>query len=123
MDRIIISELEIRCIIGVREMERKNKQKVVVDVSLECDFSKAARSDDLEDTVNYKELKDNICAMVEKSKFFLLEKLAEKIAAMALKVDGVSSVTVRVEKPGALTGARSVGVEITRCRKAGKQGG
>ncbi len=117
MDRIIITELEVRCIIGTREVERKNKQKVVINIELETDLSKAAKSDDLEDTVNYKDLKDEVCRMVEKSECFLLEKLADQIAAMCLQVDGVDAATVRAEKPGALTGARTVGVQVTRCRE------
>ena len=117
MDKIHICGLEEHCIIGTRPVERDNRQKVVIDITLECDFSKASQTDELSDTVNYKDLKDRICVMVAGSSFFLLEKLAEKVASMCLDTPGVESVTLAVYKPGALTGARTVGVEITRRRK------
>ena len=118
MDKIRIRGLEVHCIIGTRPVERENRQKVVMDITLDCDFSKASRTDNLADTVNYKELKDRICEMVADSSYFLLEKLAEKIAEICLVTPGVESVSLAIDKPGALTGARTVGVEIVRCRKS-----
>ena len=114
MDRINIRELEVQCIIGTKPVERENAQKVVIDISLDGDFTKAAKSDQLSDTVNYKALTDDICGMVGKSDFFLLERLAEGIADLCLAHDGVFSVRVSAEKPGALLDAKSVGVELVR---------
>ena len=117
MDKINIRGLEVRCIIGTKPIERENAQKVVIDISLECDFSKAAKTDHLADTVNYKELKDGILDMASGSKFFLLEKFTEKVADLCLSKEGVKSARISAEKPGALTGARTVGVEIVRARQ------
>jgi FolB domain-containing protein len=117
MDKIHICGLELHCTIGTRPVERTNRQKIVLDITLECDFSKAAETDELSDTVNYKDLKDRISGMVEVSSFFLLEKLAEEVASMCLATPGVESVSLAVYKPGALAGASNVGVEITRRRK------
>lgn len=114
MDKIFIRELEIDCIIGTKPVERERPQTVVINISLECDLSAAAESDDLNDTINYKKLSDEICEMVSASSFFLLEKLAEQVATICLNTDGVNSVTVSADKPEALPAARTVGVEIVR---------
>jgi len=102
--------------IGVFPEERREKQDVVINVVLECDHRPAARSDRLEDAVDYKALKKKIVALVESSQFYLVETLAERIAAACLANPKVEQATVTVDKPGALRFARSVGVEITRGR-------
>ena len=114
MDRIYIRDLALRCIIGVYPEERREKQDVIINLVLECDLAVAARSDRLEDTMNYKELKQQIRAMVEASEFLLIERLADRIAEICLQNRRVQSATVTVDKPGALRFARSVAVEITR---------
>ncbi len=114
MDRIVISDLLVRCIIGVNDDERRNRQDVLINVSLSADLSAAGRSDRLEDSVDYRGLNKQIVAMVENSRFHLVEALAEAVAAICLAHPSVREATVRVEKPGALRFARSVGVEITR---------
>jgi FolB domain-containing protein len=116
MDRILISDLMLRCVIGVNAEERREKQDVVINVVLEADLSKAGHSDALADTVDYKALKKKILKLVEDSQFLLVEALAERIAALALEDPRVARAVVRVEKPGALRFARSVGVEIARGR-------
>ncbi len=83
---------------------------------MECDFINACESDCLEDTVNYKALKDELVGHLEVSEFLLIEKMAGEIAKRCLAHDLVLSVVVSVDKPGALTGARSVAVEIERER-------
>ena len=118
MDRILISDLLVRCIIGIRDDERKNKQDVLINLSLSVDLRKAGKSDRLEDAVDYAALKKQIFAMAEGSQFFLVEALAEKIAEICLEHPSVRQAQVRVEKPTALRFARSVGVEITRDRGA-----
>lgn len=117
MDRILISDLLVRCIIGVNDDERREKQDVVINLSISVDLSKAGGSDRFEDTVDYRELKRRIMAMAENSHFYLVEALAEAIAALCLEHAAVSEVQVRVEKPLALRFARTVGVEITRKRR------
>ncbi len=116
MDRIYIRDLALRCIIGAFPEERHEKQDVLINLTIDCDHSAAARSDRLEDALDYKGLKKNIIRMVEESRFQLIESLADGIAGVCLENPRVERVTVTVDKPGALRFARSVAVEITRAR-------
>jgi FolB domain-containing protein len=118
MDRILISDLLVRCVIGTRDDERKNKQDVLINLSLSVDLRKAGKSDRIGDAVDYAVLKKQIVGMAEGSQFILVEALAEKIAELCLENPAVYQARVRVEKPTALRFARSVGVEITRGRGA-----
>jgi FolB domain-containing protein len=115
-DRIVIRDIALSCIIGANPSERVTKQDVVINLSLGCDLSIAGATDRLEDTLNYRTLKAAIAALVEGSRFFLIERLADRIAALCLESERVRAVTVTVDKPGALTRARSVAVEIRRER-------
>jgi dihydroneopterin aldolase len=117
MDRIYIRDLKVQCIVGINPHERDEEQDVCINITLCCDCSAACLSDRIEDAVNYKTLKDELVAFVRESTFFLIEKLAEELASRCLACDDrVSHVVVCVDKPGALTGARSVAVEIERSR-------
>ncbi len=115
-DRIRIEDLLLRCIIGVNEWEREQKQDVLLTITLTTDTRAAGRSDRIEDTVNYRSLTKRIIEQVEASQFLLVEALAESVAALCLNDPKVAAVEVRVEKPGALRFARSVGVTVTRAR-------
>lgn len=117
MDRIVISDLLVRCVIGVRDDERKDKQDVLINLSLAVDLSKAGKSDRLEDSVDYRALNKRIMSMAENSQFYLVEALAQAVADICLDHPSVMEAQVRVEKPAALRFARTVGVEITRKRK------
>ena len=117
LDRIHIRDLQARCIIGIYPDERSNKQDVIINVTLHADLSRATESDNIDDTVDYKGLKKRILETVETSEFFLVEKLAGRLAALALDDPRVRRVDVSVDKPGALRFARSVAVEITRERE------
>jgi FolB domain-containing protein len=114
MDRILITDLLLRCIIGINDDERRDKQDVVINVVLWADLRAAGRSDQVADTVDYRAVKKRIMALVEASSFCLVEALAEAIADTCLAEPRVRQAQVRVEKPGALRFARTVGVEITR---------
>ena len=116
MDRIVISDLLVRCIIGVRDEERKDKQDVLINLELGVDLRKAGSSDRLEDSLDYRSLNKEIVKMAEASQFNLVEALAEAVAGICLQHPSVVDARVRVEKPGALRFARTVGVEITRVR-------
>jgi FolB domain-containing protein len=116
VDRILISDLAVRCIIGINEDERREKQDVVINLSLFADLAAAGRTDEFADAVDYRAIKKRVLALAEGSRFHLVEALAESIAAACLEQPAVQQVTVRVEKPSALRFARSVGVEITRAR-------
>jgi FolB domain-containing protein len=113
-DEIFIRHLHTRCTIGVHPEERKQKQDVSISISLFGDFIKACMHDDIEDTVDYSALEHSIVEMVQESSFFLVERLAERIAEVCLDYERVHKVTVTVEKPEALARARSVGITITR---------
>lgn len=113
-DRILVRDLRMDCIVGIEEHERVTRQRVLVNLALECDLAPSAASDRIEDTINYVTIKNDILALAEASRFFLIEKLADRIAALCLAHRYVRAVTVTVDKPGALTGARSVAVELRR---------
>lgn len=115
-DRILIEGLTARCIIGVNHDERRERQDVVIDIDLYTDMATPGRTDDINDAVNYREVKKKVLAFVETSEFFLIEALAEAISRLCLEEPSVEKVRVRVNKPLALRFARTVGVEITRGR-------
>ena len=114
MDRIIISDLRARCIVGVNEEERREKQDVSLTISIYADLRKPGRSDRFEDAVDYRALKKRVLRLVEESKYFLVEALAEAIANACLETPGVLKAQVRVDKPSALRFAKTVAVEILR---------
>jgi len=116
LDKILIKDILVRCIIGVNESERREKQDVTINIVIWTDLRKAGKSDDFRDTIDYRGVKKRVVSMVEGSAFFLLETLADRIADICLERPAAAQVQVTVEKPGALRFARSVGVEITRER-------
>ncbi len=115
-DRIFIRDLAIRCIVGVDEYERREKQEVLAQITLYVDLRKAGRTDALADSVDYSALKKQILQAMEGTHFRLIEALAQRIADECLKEQRVQCVEVIVEKPGALRFARTVGVQIVRRR-------
>ena len=117
MDKIIISDLLLRGIIGINPDERVKKQDILLNIVLYADIKNAARSDDIEEAVNYKEISKRVIEFVESSSFLLVERLVTEVARLILSEFPVSRVTVRVEKPGALRFAKSVGIEIDRTRE------
>lgn len=117
LDRIVIEDLRLRCLIGVHEEERRLAQEVLVRIEMFADLRAAACHDDLNATVDYKQVKYQVKEFVESSSFYLVEALASGVAQICLRHQRVASVRVRVDKPGALRFARSVGVEIERCEQ------
>ncbi len=117
LDKIHIRDLLVRCVIGVNDSERENKQDVLINVTLYVDLKEACRTDNISDTVDYKLIKKKIVNFVESSSFFLIERLAEKIAEICLENHKVRKVKVTVDKTGALRFARSVAIEIEREQK------
>jgi 2-amino-4-hydroxy-6-hydroxymethyldihydropteridine diphosphokinase len=115
-DQIHIRDLLLRTIIGINAEERRDRQDVLINITLEADLRAAGRSDDIEDAVNYRSITKQIIRLVESSQFYLVEKLAAEIAALCLADPRVTSARVTVEKPGALRFARSVGVTLQRNR-------
>jgi D-erythro-7,8-dihydroneopterin triphosphate epimerase len=116
MDSLHIKELRARCRLGVGEEERREKQEVVINITLGADLHLPSRSDRFADTVDYRAIKKRVLAAVEDSQFRLVEALAQAIADLCLEAPGVQQVRVEVEKPSALRFARAVSAEITRSR-------
>ena len=116
LDRLKISRLMARTYVGFNDWEKEKKQDVAVSVTLHADLSRACRSDDVADTVDYKKVKQNILRVVEGGRFNLIEKLAEEIADICFDVSAVKRVDVVVDKLQALRFAKSVQVAITRER-------
>ncbi len=114
MDIIFLNELKIDTVIGIWEWERKIRQTVVIDLEMSADIRKAAKTDSVEDTLNYKQVAKRIQQFVGESSFQLVETLAEKIAGIIRDEFGVEWVRVSVNKPGAIRGSRDVGVRIER---------
>ena len=114
LDQILIRDLRFRCIVGIDPEERRDKQDITAQITLDVDLRKACRTDAIEDTVEYRALKKDILQMAEDSQFYLVEALAESIATICLTRDRVARVEVIVEKPGALRFARTVAVRIVR---------
>jgi len=121
MDRILIKDILARCVIGVEEDERRDRQDVVINLVLHVDLRKAGKTDKFSDTVDYRSIKKRILAMAESSEYCLVEALAERIAEICLEDERVVQAQVTVEKPSALRFARSVGVELIRARDSGSE--
>ncbi len=116
MDKIIIKDLLLRGIIGINEEERVNQQDILINIVMYADTRAAANSDDINDAINYRTITKRIIRHVEGSSDFLVEKLVNDIARIILVEYDLDRVIVRLEKPGALRFAKSVGIEIDRSR-------
>jgi FolB domain-containing protein len=114
MDRIVIRDLRMRCTLGVRDEERRDRQEVLVSAWLKVDLNAAGQSDDIGQSVDYRAICKRLLQDAESSDFTLAEALAEHLAAACLSVPGVRAVRLRVEKPCALRFARTVWVEVRR---------
>jgi len=118
LDKIHIRDLLIRCIVGIFDWEREKKQDVLINITLYADLGTACQTDRIEDTVDYKAIKQKVVNMVESSSYMLVERLAERVAEICLENPQVQRVKVLVDKTGALRFARSVGIEIVREQKS-----
>lgn len=114
MDKLFIRDLRVRGILGVNDWEREQPREILINVELFTDTRRAAQSDDLADCVDYSLMAQKIRALVEDTARFTVEVLAEDIASLCLSQPKVQKVAVQVEKPGAVEGSASVGVEIIR---------
>jgi dihydroneopterin aldolase len=117
MDIIFLRGLEIETVIGIYDWERKIKQTVVLDLEMATDIRKAAESDRIEDTLDYKAVAKRVIEFVEASDFFLVETLAERIAGIVLHEFSVPWVRLMLNKRGAIRGASDVGILIERGEK------
>ena len=116
MDRVFIENLTIETVIGIFDWEREIRQTVSLDLEMDYDISKAAASDSIEDTLDYKAVAKRLIRFVEKSEFNLVEALAEHCAQIVLNEFPVSRLKLKLSKPGAVRGSSAVGVIIERSR-------
>jgi FolB domain-containing protein len=114
LDKIRIKDLLLRCIIGLNPDERVKKQDVLINLTLFADLKQACKTDDINTTVDYKDVTKQIIQLVENSSYFLIEKLAEEIASLCIQSEPIRAVQVEVDKPGALRFTKSVSIEIFR---------
>jgi 7,8-dihydroneopterin aldolase/epimerase/oxygenase len=114
MDKIFIHALKTETIVGIFDWERQVKQTVVLDIEFSADIRKAALSDSIDDTLNYKRVAKRVLGCIEASSFHLVETLAEHVAMLILEEFAVSWVRIVLSKPGAVRGSRDVGVMLER---------
>jgi dihydroneopterin aldolase len=117
MDIIYLRDLKIETIIGIFDWEREIKQTVTLDLDMAADIRKAAQSDAIEDTLDYKAVAKRLIGFVSESEFQLVESLAERVASIVLTEFDVPWVKVRLSKPGAVRYAGDVGVVIERGKR------
>lgn len=118
-DFVKIKGLKVNAVIGVFDWERAIEQPLLIDVTMATDISKAGKSDDINDAINYKEVCDDITELCQQTKALLIERLAELIAAHILSKYNTTQVEVSVAKPTAISAAEAVAVQITRTATIG----
>lgn len=115
-DKIFLRGLEVECIIGFIEWERRVKQRVLIDFEMPCDCARAAATDEVDATIDYKKIAKRIVAFVSASEFKLVETLAHRLALVLLDEFDLDWIRLVIDKPGAIRGSKDVGVSITRRR-------
>jgi dihydroneopterin aldolase len=118
MDIVYINDLRVDTVIGIFAWERRVRQTISIDLEMGFDIARAAASDDIADTLDYKAVGKRIIAHVQQSQAQLVERLAEEIAAIVREEFGVPWLRLRISKPGALRGAKDVGLVIERGTRA-----
>ncbi|MBL4781202.1 MAG: dihydroneopterin aldolase [Porticoccaceae bacterium] len=117
MDIVYIRDLQIETIIGIYDWEREVRQTISLDLEMAADIRRAAASDDIQHTLNYKAVAKRLIAFVEEAQCLLVERLAEEIANIVLSEFEVPWLKLRLSKPGALRGSKDVGIIIERGEK------
>lgn len=112
--KIQIKELALDCILGVTKKEQSKKQTVLIDIILMIDAKRAAKTDNIEDTVNYSAIHKDVVSLVSRSQFHLLEALDSAILDLCLSKKGVLSATVTVTKPTIYSDAKGVSITMTK---------
>ncbi len=116
MDRVIIKDLLARGIIGINEWEREKAQDILINIVAFTDTHRAAETDNIADCVDYRKLAKAVLLHAETAQRLTVEALANDLSRICLQQPGVQKAIVRVEKPGAVRFAGSVGVEVERSR-------
>ena len=117
MDKIFLNDLKTEAIIGIFDWERQVKQTILIDLEVSADVRKAALSDSIQDTLNYKRVAKRLLEYIDTTSFHLVETLAESIAMLVIEEFNVAWIKVTLNKPGAIRSSRSVGIIIERDRK------
>lgn len=117
MDIIFLGELEATTIIGIYDWERETKQTIVLNIEMAFDITKAAETDDIQYTLDYKAVSERVVSFVEQSEYFLVEKLIEEIANVLLTEFNTPWVRIVLNKRGAISRAKDVGIIIERGEK------
>ncbi len=117
MDLVLIEGLEVRTVIGIYDWEREIRQTVRLDLEMAWDISKAGKTDNIEDTLDYKSVSKRLIDFVEASEFGLIESLAEHCAKIIRDEFNVSWLRLKMSKPGAVRGSENVAVLIERGSK------
>jgi 7,8-dihydroneopterin aldolase/epimerase/oxygenase len=118
MDIVFIRELKVDTLVGIYDWERRLRQHVILDIEMGADIARAARSDKIEDTLDYKSVTKRVIQFVRDAEFGLVETLAEKVAEIIMQEFQVPWVKITLQKPGAVSGTKSVGVIIERGKKS-----
>jgi dihydroneopterin aldolase len=116
LDKIFIHALKTEAIIGIFDWERQVKQTILVDLEFSANIRKAALSDSIDDTLNYKKVAKRVLSFIEASQFHLVETMADSVAMVLLEDFGLEWVKVTLSKPGAIRSSRDVGIIIERSR-------
>ena len=116
-DKITLTELVVPCKIGIFDWERKVKQKISITIEFPANIPRAARFDDIRYATDYKAIAKHIIQFVSESQFYLIETLAERLALSLLQKFALKEIKLSVSKPGAIRGAKNVGIEIVRKRR------
>lgn len=117
LDKVLIEDLAIEAVVGIYAWERKVPQLILISMELAHDNSIPARTQKIEDTLDYKEIADRVTAFVVEKKFELLETMAEKVASLVMQEFSVAWLKLSCKKPTVMSQARSVGVCIERGKK------
>ena len=117
MDIVFIRDLKVDTVVGIYDWEKRMRQHVLLDIEMGTDIARAAKSDKIGDTLDYKAVAKRVHQFVQESRFGLVETLAEKVAELVMSEFGVPWVKLTLNKPGAVSGSKSVGVVIERGTK------
>ncbi|WMY97472.1 MAG: dihydroneopterin aldolase [Arsenophonus sp.] len=116
MDVIIIKKLTVFTIIGIHDWEKKNRQKLIINIKMKTDISKALQSINIKDCLDYEVVTKTVINFVENKKFLLIESVAQEIAKMILKKFKTSWVRIEIFKSGIMLNTKYVGIMIERSR-------
>ena len=117
MDIVFIRELKVDTVVGIYDWERRIRQSVVLDIEMGSDIARGASTDRIEDALDYKAVAKRVAGYVRESEFQLVETMAEKVAELVMQEFKVPWIKITLNKPGAVSGSKSVGVVIERGKR------